>query len=169
MKAIDNGQRDAARQAHYLSLSQRVGEVISDKELLLLQAHFPYHNRLDVVFAMVSLPQDTENLVRTLSVTLKGQKPLGNVIRMEDRFRRRKLFTALEKLFDDCSPFQRGLFNDSLNAQIHDDAARMLILKSLAEGDVGTLVIFGKLGIQFSVLTEIPLIADRLAKAFPEA
>jgi hypothetical protein len=44
----------------------------------------------------------------------------------------------------------------------------MLILKSLAENDTETLMIFGKLGIQFSVLNEIPEISSRLSKAFPE-
>jgi hypothetical protein len=42
------------------------------------------------------------------------------------RVRRRELFRAIEKLLDSCSAFQRELFKDSLNAQIHDGAARRL-------------------------------------------
>ena len=40
LKTIDEGQRDAAKQAHFLSLSQRVGEVISDKEIEFMNADF---------------------------------------------------------------------------------------------------------------------------------
>jgi hypothetical protein len=169
LKTIDEGQRDAAKQAHYFSLSQRVGEVISDPEINRLAASFRYYRQLDhVVPAGQSLPKDPESLVRNLSQQLAAQKPLHLQIPVHDGFRRRKLFRAIEKLLDSCSAFQRELFKDSLNAQIHDEAARMLILKSLAESDERTLAIFGKLGIQFSVLNEVPEVAERLTSAFPE-
>jgi len=169
LKTIDEGQRHPAKQAHYLSLSQRVGEVISDLEIHRLAESFRYYHQLDFVFrAGQSLPKDPESLVRNLSQQLAALKPLYLEIPVHDGFRRRKLFRAIEKLLDSCSAFQGELFKDSLNAQIHDEAARILILKSLAEGDERTLAIFGKLGIQFSVLNEVSEVAGLLAGAFPE-
>jgi hypothetical protein len=168
LKTIDEGQRDAAKQAHFLSLSQRVGEVISDLEINRLEESFAYHHKIDHFFpGGQSLPENRGDLVKELSDRLTGQPGLGRIIPVNDGFRRRKLFRAIKQLLGDCSAFQRTLFKDSLNAQIHDEAARMLILKSLAEADAETLAIFGELGIQFSVLNEVPGIAQRLATAFP--
>jgi hypothetical protein len=67
LKTIDEGQRDAAKQAHYLSLSQRVGEVISDLEIGRLAANFRYYRQLNHVFpAGQSPPKDPESLASSL-------------------------------------------------------------------------------------------------------
>src|ERR1700730_17247023 len=67
LKTIDQGQRDAAKQAHYLSLSQRVGEVISDLEIGRLVASFPYYHQLHLFFPPgLSLPGDPDDLVKDL-------------------------------------------------------------------------------------------------------
>ena len=167
LKTIEEGQRDTAKQAHFLMLEKRVGETIGDSEINYLKKRCPHaDHKLDHWFKG-ELPEADSDLAQALFRRL-GELPAINTIPVHDGFRRRKLFRAIKKLLDDCSSFQRNLFKDSLNAQIHDEAARMLILKSLAENDTETLTIFGQLGIQFSVLNEIPEIARRLARAFPE-
>ncbi len=153
LKTIEEGQRDTAKQAHFLMLEKRVGEVIGDSEINYLKKRCPHANyKLDHWFQNV-LPEADLDLTQELFRRL-GELPAIN--------------RAIKNLLDDCSPFQKNLFKDSLNAQIHDEAARMLILKSLAENDTETLAVFGRLGIQFSVLNEIPEIARRLTRAFPE-
>jgi hypothetical protein len=100
---------------------------------------------LDRLFApQIVLPQADSDLIPELSKILNGL-PVAVEIPVHDGFRRRKLFRAIKKLLGNCSSFQRNLFKDSLNAQIHDEAARMLILKSLAEADADTLASFGEL------------------------
>jgi hypothetical protein len=80
--------------------------------------------------------------------------------------RRQRLFNALDQLCSSSPPDQAELFRESLRTQIHDDAARMLILKTLAEGNGGTLRIFGRLGIEFFVLSEYGDLAGELARRF---
>ena len=55
----------------------------------------------------------------------------------------------------------------SLLAQIHDESARMLIIKALAERDGETLKIFGRIGISFDVLNEVQDLADELKRRYP--
>jgi hypothetical protein len=85
---------------------------------------------------------------------------------VNDRFRRQALFRALQKLFSSSSDFQRQLFKDALNAQIHDQAAWMIILKSLAEADGETLRIYGELGISFDALHQSPSLCAEVKKRF---
>lgn len=90
-------------------------------------------------------------------------------IPQHDRFRRVSLFRGLDRLIGSCDEFQREMFKDALKAQVHDQAARMLIIKSLAESDADTLRIYGRLGINFAVLNELPRLSEELARRFSTA
>lgn len=168
LKIINDGQRQEARQALYLSLSQRVGEIIGDSEIestakSMLSHGVGFHG-LEIVFVPgQKLLEEARALIADLSAKLQGKG-----VPVHQRFRRQRLFLAIEKLLDSCSAFQRELYKDALNAQIHDDAARMLIVKSLAESDERTIRIFGAIGMDFSVLNEVPEVADQLTRAFSE-
>jgi hypothetical protein len=83
-----------------------------------------------------------------------------------DRFRRVSLFRGLERLLSSCDEFQKEMFKDALAAQIHDEAAKMIIIESLAEADAETLKIYGRLGINFAVLNEFPRLSTELSRRF---
>jgi hypothetical protein len=57
-------------------------------------------------------------------------------IPVSDRIRRQALFKALDQLCSSSAPDQ---FRQALQSQIHDESARMLIIKALAEQDGETL------------------------------
>jgi hypothetical protein len=160
----DKTNRDAARQDLFLALSQRVGEVISELE----------------IGRMPPVPQSLlEGLEMGLRATGYADESDEEFLRHEshsvrslripehDRFRRVSLFRGLDRLIGSCDEFQREMFKDALKAQIHDQAARMLIIKSLAESDAETLRIYGRLGMNFAVLNELPKLSEELARRFP--
>jgi hypothetical protein len=160
----DETNRDAARQGLFLALSQRVGEVIADPE----------------IEKMPSMPQGfVESIERGLREPGCSNESDDEFLGYEsnalssfdipkhDRFRRQSLFRGLDRLIGSCDGFQQDMFKDALKAQIHDRAAKMLIIKSLAEADKETLKIYGRLGLDFAVLNELPKLSEELARRFP--
>jgi hypothetical protein len=156
----DKTNRDAARQGLFLALSQRVGEVISDSEIARMPPIPPPVLEIGLRVSGYSDESDEEFLGRE-------SRPLrSSNIPAHDRFRRVSLFRGLDRLISNCDEFQQEMFKDALKAQIHDQAARMLIIKSLAEADTETLRIYGRLGLDFAVLNEFPRLSAELTRRF---
>ena len=153
-------RKGVARQALFLALTQRVGEVISNEELQKFT--MPPHECFEFGLRQQGYQNQTDaQFVNYAANALKGQN-----IPVHDRVRRQSLFRGLDKLLMSCSNFQRDLLGDALRAQIHDSTARMLIVKSVAEADHETLRLYGKLGIDFFVLNECPNFAAELHRRF---
>ncbi len=156
-------QTDAtARQNLFLSLSQRVGEVISDLEISRMPRNSAFLQLVEPGIPQIISRSDSDSkFLDLISKLLRSYQ-----VPVNDRFRRQALFRALQKLFSSSSGFQRELFRDALNAQIHDQAAWMIILKSLAEADGETLRIYGELGISFDALHQSPSLCAEVKKRF---
>jgi len=160
----DKTNRDGARQGLFLALSQRVGEVISDLEIGRMP-QVPQGLLESVEMGLRATGYTNESDEEFLRQESHSLRPLG--IPHHDRFRRVSLFRGLDRLIGSCDDFQREMFKDALKAQIHDQAARMIIIKSVAESDAETLRIYGRLGINFAVLNELPQLSAELTRRFP--
>jgi hypothetical protein len=150
----------SARQALFLSLSDHVGEVISDPEIAKVPGNLLPSVEPGIPDIVSKSGSDSEFLKLVAELFSHYTVPI------HDRFRRQALFRALEKLVSSSSDFQKQLFKDALNAQIHDRAAWMIIIKSLAEADVETMRIYGELGISFEVLHASPSLRDEVKRRF---
>jgi len=73
---------------------------------------------------------------------------------------------SLADLLSASSESQRKLFEAGLAAKIRDAAARMLIVKSVAENDLETLRAYDTIGMNFAVLNECPKFAAELERRF---
>ena len=157
-------QTDAtARQNLFLSLSQRVGEVISNEELSKMPRNTAFLEDVEPGMPNIISQSDSDSkFLELMARQLHDQ----HGVPVNDRFRRQALFRALQKLFSSSPEFQRKLFKDALNAQIHDQAAWMIILKSLAEADGETLRIYSELGISFDALHQSPTLCAEVKKRF---
>jgi hypothetical protein len=159
-KIADQTNKDSTPQGLFLALSQRVGEVISDLEINKMPPLQPLI--LEIGLRETQYREETdEEFLACEAKALRAVK-----IPQHDRFRRQSLFRALDQLLLSCNDFQRELFKLALTAQIHDSAARMLIIKSLAEADLETFRIYGNLGINFEVLNEFPSLSKELTRRF---
>jgi hypothetical protein len=171
----DQTNKDTSRQALFVALSQRVGEVISDDEIRKMPAirEAPVNGRLslrDTVDGQLVLRisgMSNDDFLGFASESLKLGPGTSQAIPLHDRFRRQSLFRALRSLLSDSTGFQKQLFIDALNAQIHDEAARMLIFKSIVELDRETLKTYAWLGIKFDLVHQYPILMNELKRRFP--
>lgn len=173
----DQTNKDASRQALFVALSQRVGEVISDPEIGKLPAireapvngSFSFKETVNGQLEYKVFGMADDEFLQFASQSLELGVGTSQAIPQHDRFRRQSLFRALRSLLSGSTGFQRQLFIDALNAQIHDKAARMLMIKSLVELDRETLQTYAWLGMKFDVLNEFPILVNELKRRFPES
>jgi len=117
-KIADEAVRVSAQQALFLSLSQRVGEVISDLEISRMPRNSAFLKDVEPGMPRIISQSDSDSkFLELMARLLNGQYGVP----VNQRFRRQALFRALKKLFASSS-------DDALNAQIHDQAAWMIIL-----------------------------------------
>ncbi len=157
---------NSSKRDSFKELERRVGEVISNERL----SEFIPRFRLGTLSGdsrltkSVLMPLTDDEFLRHVSEVLKPFNiPLG------ERIRRQALYKNLNYLCSSSAPDQARLFYGELQSQIHDESARMLIVKALAEQDKETLYIFGRFGISFNVLNEAQDLADELTRRFSPA
>jgi hypothetical protein len=171
VKVTLNGIEKAARYQHFLALEPRVGEVISNDEIAEFNRHVPSDDsafgpwfRVEAEIQDYTQETDSQFLTR-FSEALLSEYPQ---IPRSDKFRRRHLFFALDRVYSGALQSEKVILGELLKSQIHDKAARMLIIKALAEKDEDTLRIFAKVGIAFDVLNEAPALVSELKKRFAD-
>jgi hypothetical protein len=153
-------EENAARRGLFSSLSQSLDEVISDQELKRFR--MPPEQLFELGLRHTQYEKETDaEFLRYSAHALKSWE-----IPVDDRFRRQKLFRSLADLLSASSESQRKLFEAGLAAKIRDAAARMLIVKSVAENDLETLRAYGAIGMNFAVLNECPKFAAELQRRF---
>src|SRR5258707_5130208 len=157
---------NSSKRDSFKELERRVGEVISNERL----SEFIPRFRLGTLSGdsrltkSVLMPLTDDEFLRHVSEVLKPFNiPLG------ERIRRQALYKNLNYLCSSSAPDQARLFYGELQSQIHDESARMLIVKALAEQDKETLYIFGRFGISFNVLNEAQDLADELTRRISPA
>jgi hypothetical protein len=96
--------KDNARQALFLVLSQRVGEVISDLEIERMKC-VP-SDVLEIGLKDTGFEKEDDQTF--LDTEARSLQKLD--IPVHDRFRRQSLFRALDRLLSSCTDFQRQLF-----------------------------------------------------------
>jgi hypothetical protein len=154
---------DSSKRQSFQQLERRVGEVISNERLNEFIHNFPFGalaGEARLTQAALRTLTDDELLAHVSDVLRPFNIPLG------ERFRRQALFRNLDELCSSSKAEQARLFYGELQSQIHDASARMLIIKSLAEQDKGTLSIFGRFGITFDVLNDAQGLANELTRRF---
>jgi hypothetical protein len=152
----------------FFELLPRVGEVISDKSLAPFKEHMTEERLLriqtnlsDKTERFTDFPDKNEEFLKLVSDLL------GHSFPQSDRFRRRSLFLALDNLRSAADRDHRPLLTYALRAQIHDEAARFLILQAVKEWDEEMLTIFARLGVPFETLNSLPELRDVLTERFP--
>jgi len=92
---------------------------------------------------------------------LKDRVPPG------ERFKRRDLLGALEKLRSQASRKLRPLLDEMLGATLSDEQRRLLILQAAYDQDVQELTFLGATGVIGNVLNEMPDLVNFLTQNFP--
>jgi len=156
-------------QQHLDSLQKRVGELIGDADKILAKIPVGTFPALKITIREIRRTKEEEKtdtrpdpFLEDLSRGLKDKIPTN------DKQRRRYVFEALRSLISNAPPGQRKLFKESVLAQIHDGAARLLILQAIAAQDRELLEIFAQLGLGFSWFEDdIPDLSKELEERFP--
>jgi Domain of unknown function (DUF4062) len=154
------GSGEAENQQHFQSLEPRIGEVISDEKVEQMRFFDigEWIKALPPITTLRDLEEDA--FLQRLAEPLQGMGSL-----LKERFRRQALFKSLARLVSSSNPEQRERFIEALQSQIHDESAKMLIIKSLAEQDGETLRNYARIGMDFDVLNEADL-ANELKRRF---
>jgi hypothetical protein len=156
-------------QDHLDSLQKRVGELIGNAGNILNVLPDGTIPALRVAIREVRRTKEWEKTDTRVDPFLADlSKCLEDRIPTNDEQRRRYVFKALHSLISNAPPNQRKLFKESLLAQIHEGAARVLILQAIAVKDRELLEIFGHLGLGFSSFEkDIPDLSKELEERFP--
>lgn len=154
---------------HLNSLQKRVGELIGDAGKILTQIGPGTLPALKISIREIRRTKEQEKADKREDPFLEDlSRCLEEKIPTDDKFRRRYVFKALHSLISKAPPGQRRFLKESLLAQIHETAARVLILQAIAAKDRELLEIFGQLGIGFSSFErDIPDLHKELEERFP--
>lgn len=160
-------KRQELNQEHFFSLLPRVGEVISPERVQSFLNYMTQEREgrirselSDRTKQFTEFPRSNPEFLKLLSDLL------GHAFPQSDRFRRRNLFFALDRLRDVADAKRRPLLVHALQSQVHDEAARFLILQAVKEMDEEVLNVFVRFGIPFNTINQLPEVRDELKRRY---